>query len=98
MSIAATDELVEALAELRLLFPDWRLGQLVANLALAAGAIEGDAIWEVEDEQLLSAAHRLINRNRGRESENAEPIASPDRGGVKPSPGPTPSDPPRQVS
>lgn len=71
MSIAATDELVEAIAELRQLFPDWRMGQLVANLALAAGATEGEAIWEVADEQLLIAAHRLIDRNRGREAENA---------------------------
>ena len=32
-----TDELVDALTELRVLFPDWRLGQLIANLVTAAG-------------------------------------------------------------
>ncbi len=31
-------ELIKTLAEPRVLFPDWRMGQLVANLALAAGA------------------------------------------------------------
>jgi hypothetical protein len=68
-SIAMThpngDQLMEALAELRILFPDWRMGQLVANLAMAAG--QDGAVWEVEDEQLLVAARRLIARNRSRQ-------------------------------
>jgi len=58
------DELVEALAELRILFPEWRVGQMIANLALAAG--RDGAIWDVEDEELLIAARRLIERNRAR--------------------------------
>jgi hypothetical protein len=59
-----TDELLATLAQLRVLFPDWRLGQLVANLALAAG--RDGAIWDVEDEELLAAARRLIERNSSR--------------------------------
>jgi hypothetical protein len=66
MKPSATDELIGAVMELRSLFPDWRLGQLVANLALAAGRDGDDAIWEVEDEQLLAAARRLIQRNCAR--------------------------------
>ncbi len=66
MNVSATDELIEALSELRTLFPDWRLGQLVANLATAAGCADAGAIWDIEDEQLLLAARRLIERNRGR--------------------------------
>ena len=46
MIATATDELVEVLYEIRSLFPDWRLGQLVANLAVAAGR-DGE-IWDVE--------------------------------------------------
>ncbi len=64
MNAPANDELIRALSELRMLFPDWRLGQLVANLAMAAGC--DGAVWEVEDEQLLAAARRLIERNRMR--------------------------------
>jgi hypothetical protein len=64
MNVSVADELIEALSELRLLFPDWRMGQLVANLVLAAGGSDGGAIWEVEDERLLAAARRLIGRNR----------------------------------
>jgi hypothetical protein len=62
------DELMAVVSELRALFPDWRFGQLVANLALAAGRDGESAIWNVEDDELLSAAKRLLERNRGRSS------------------------------
>jgi len=65
MNAPVQDELLGAVAELRTLFPDWRFGQLVANLALAAG--RDGALWEVEDDQLLAAARRLIDRNRARQ-------------------------------
>jgi hypothetical protein len=65
MNAPAQDELLGAVAELRTLFPDWRFGQLVANLVLAAG--RDGALWEVEDDQLLAAARRLLERNRGRQ-------------------------------
>jgi len=61
-----TDELTEAISGLRTLFPDWRMGQLIANLVMAAGGMDAGAIWEMEDEKLLAAARRLIERNRGR--------------------------------
>lgn len=64
--MTTNDELMEALAELRLLFPAWRMGQLIANLTLAAG--RDGAIWDVEDEQLLDAARGLVERNRSREA------------------------------
>ena len=69
MSISVADELVESISELRELFPDWRIGQLVANLVTAAGGTDAAAIWDVEDEQLLAAARRLIERNRHRRAE-----------------------------
>jgi hypothetical protein len=81
MSVALTDELIEAIAELRVLFPDWRMGQLVANLVTAAGGMDAGAIWDAEDQELLAAARRLIERNRGRSANCAEPNAGPDGGG-----------------
>lgn len=66
MIVSHTDQLLEAISELRILFPDWRMGQLVANLVTAAGGMDAGAIWDVEDEKLLAAARRLIERNRGR--------------------------------
>ena len=38
-------ELLAALAELGKLFPDWRMGQTLANLAMAAGHPETGAIF-----------------------------------------------------
>lgn len=64
MTDSPGDDLLLAVAELRALFPDWRLGQLVANLTLAAG--RDGQLWDVEDEQLLAAARRLIERNQAR--------------------------------
>jgi hypothetical protein len=98
MNISATDELIEAISELRVLFPDWRMGQLVANLVMAAGGTDGSAIWDIEDEQLLAAARRLVTRNRGRQTSNAEPAAAPDGRGVTSDPGSAASQPPRPVS
>jgi hypothetical protein len=69
MNVSTAEELIGALSELRVLFPDWRMGQLVANLVTAAGGTDAGAIWDVEDEQLLAAARRLIERNRGRGSQ-----------------------------
>jgi hypothetical protein len=68
MNISATEELIGAFSQLHALFPDWRMGQLVANLVTAAGGTDAEAIWDVEDEQLLAAARRLIERNQGRQA------------------------------
>ena len=51
-------ELLEAIAELARRYPQWRLGQLVANVA---GWADGD-IWDVEDEQLLAAAQAHLQQ------------------------------------
>jgi hypothetical protein len=45
-------ELLTTLAELCQRYPDWRFGQLVANVAGWAD----QEVWDVEDEQLLAAA------------------------------------------
>lgn len=50
-------ELFAALAELSRLYPHWRFGQLVANLAGWADA----EVWDAEDGQLLSAARKHLD-------------------------------------
>ena len=72
MSVSVGEELIEAISELRTLFPDWRMGQLVANLVMAAGVTEPSAIWEIEDERLLNAARRLVESNRARRAMSQE--------------------------
>lgn len=68
MSQTSSETLLQAVAKLRELFPEWRFGQLVANLTTAAGCQTPGAIWDVEDEQLLAAAQRLIARNSDRQA------------------------------
>ena len=60
------EELLQVLAELSELFPDWRFGQMVANVATSARGPQVEAIWDSEDEELLAAAKRLLERNRDR--------------------------------
>ena len=39
-------DLLEAIGELRQRYPDWRLGQLIANLATAAGCQRADDVLQ----------------------------------------------------
>lgn len=80
MSVSAAEELIRAISELRVLFPDWRMGQLVANLVTAAGGKDASAIWDMEDAQLLVAAGRLIERNGMRKAADAKVNAVATRG------------------
>ena len=52
------DKLLDAIAELRRRYPDWRLGQLIANVAGWAD----QEIWDVEDDQLLAAARSHLEQ------------------------------------
>ena len=98
MTNSVSDQLSAAIAELQSLFPDWRMGQLVANLTPAAGHDRKGAIWDVEDNELLAVARRLIDRNRPHRAPFAEQVAPPDRGGVNGFPSSTVQQSPRQVS
>ena len=53
-------ELLESLAELGRLRPEWRLGQTLANLATTAGRLEAGGVWDLEDEEALAAARTLL--------------------------------------
>jgi hypothetical protein len=98
MTSSAGDQLLVAVAELRSIFPDWRVGQLIASLTQAAGRDREGAIWDVEDDELLAAARRLIERNRPHRIPTAEPVTTSDRGGNTPYPDPMVPEPPRPVS
>jgi len=53
-------ELLEVLAELGRAHPNWRLGQTLSNLAMAAGRLDAGGVWDLEDDEALAAAHRLL--------------------------------------
>src|SRR5262249_49957424 len=50
-------ELLAALAELSRVRPEWRLGQMLANVATTAGRLDPGGVWELEDEEALAAVH-----------------------------------------
>ena len=55
-------ELLAALAELGRTHPNWRLGQMLANLAMTAGRLDAGGVWDLEDEEALAAAQQLLGR------------------------------------
>lgn len=55
-------KLLDALAEVSRLRPQWRLGQLVANLATTAGRLDSGGVWELDDAEALAAATTLIEQ------------------------------------
>jgi hypothetical protein len=64
-------ELLTLLAELSEADRELRFGQLIANLATLAQGAKAEAIWDAEDEELLSAAKRLLGHYRAREAQVA---------------------------
>jgi hypothetical protein len=59
---------LKGLGELSAAFPEWRLGQMIANLAVVARGATAEAVWDVEDEELLAAIRRHLDKHRDRAS------------------------------
>lgn len=64
-------ELLAALTELGQVHPHWRLGQTLANLAMAAGRLDAGGVWDLEDDEALAAARELLGRHAGTPAVNA---------------------------
>lgn len=60
MITAARQEILRLLEQLSELAPDMRFGQLIANLSYRAIAPANEAIWDMDDEQLLAAIREQI--------------------------------------
>jgi hypothetical protein len=56
------DELFAALREMRERYPNWRFGQMIANLATWAQGAEKNQVWDIEDSALVNAARRHLER------------------------------------
>jgi hypothetical protein len=57
-------EFLKALAELGRAHPEWRLGQTLSNLAMAAGRLDAGGVWDLEDDEALAAARLLMRHSR----------------------------------
>lgn len=64
--------LLEVLSEIGPLSSEVRFGQLIANLSTAARGATAEAIWDVEDEELLEAAQSLLRFLQSRDIEQTE--------------------------
>lgn len=64
-------ELLACLGELRRAWPEVRFGQLIANLAVVARGTEPGAVWDMEDEELLTAAKWQLAELSNRSTEVA---------------------------
>jgi hypothetical protein len=53
-------ELLQTLAELGHTYPNWRLGQALSNVAMAAGRLDAGGVWDLEDDEALAAARLLL--------------------------------------
>ncbi len=63
------EHLLAALAEMSVLHPEWRLGQMLSNLVFLARNPTtpekvAEDIWEVEDDELIAVLSEHINRRR----------------------------------
>jgi hypothetical protein len=60
----ARREVLRVLEELSETCPEYRFGQMIANLAMLARGDTDGTIWQMEDEELLAAARKhLADRN-----------------------------------
>ena len=61
-------ELLGRIADLSRACPEMRIGQLIASLSVVARGTDSNAIWEMEDEELLAAViwqHNELQKRRG---------------------------------
>ena len=59
-------EVLEVLAELSEVIPEVRLGQLLANLSYRCRGLSNEAIWDMEDEELLITAREHLEEWKSR--------------------------------
>jgi hypothetical protein len=63
---AERQELLRLIEEMSEGYPEFRLGQLIANLAFWARGDQVGAVWNVEDDELMAAAREQISNAKRR--------------------------------
>jgi hypothetical protein len=53
-------DVLQILEELSEACPDYRFGQMIANLAMLARGDDEGAIWDMEDDELIAAARKHL--------------------------------------
>ena len=70
-------EILRILSELSERCPEVRFGQLIANLSYLAKGPTNEAIWDMEDEELLAAARSHLKDWRNAEIPLPDEVAQP---------------------
>ena len=68
MTAQVRQDLLSVLSELSEHSPSVRFGQLIANLSYLAKGPTNEAIWDVEDTELLAAARKHLIEIRSRKA------------------------------
>jgi hypothetical protein len=71
MTTQIRQDVLRILAELSECCPEVRFGQLIANLSYLAKGPSNEALWDVEDEELLAAARKHLEERRNKEASAA---------------------------
>jgi hypothetical protein len=58
------EELFATLQEMRALYPDWRFGQMICNLATWARGAEAKSVWDIEDRELVKTAKQHVSSRK----------------------------------
>jgi len=61
MTDSVRRDLFHSLEELSQACPEYRFGQMIANLAFLAQGPNQEAVWDVEDEELLAAVRKHLD-------------------------------------
>jgi len=77
MTAQVRNDILRTLAELSECCPEVRFGQLVANLSYLAKGPAQEAIWDVEDEELLAAARKHLEDRRSKEVSRPDEALQP---------------------
>ena len=64
MTAMTARRLANVMEGLSKLHPEWRVGQLVANVASWAKGPSAEAVWDVTDEEFLQAAEAYLSRKQ----------------------------------
>lgn len=61
--MATRKEVLQAMGELWERYPDWRIGQMVANVATWALGPHVESVWDVEDALFLKTIQDHLSRH-----------------------------------
>lgn len=58
----STEELVEAIRKMKEAYPDWRIGQLIANVAHWKLGPTTESVWDIEDLEFVEAVEEHLSQ------------------------------------